>query len=172
MIFLNVIVLVLELLYYSLFLNFCRKDGKLYKYILIFIINTIITLILGNQNLVTYFLFILLGYINLKYVAKLKTSLYDMLIITIMLLSNLVVELPIYVLFYKLIGFNHFITTLLFELIKLLMVFILKFKLNKWYQKGKKIWDNNDFNIRYIFTILIYLYVIITIVLLIKLAWR
>ena len=159
-------------MYYSLFMKYSRKDGKLINYIILFIINTIMTLILGNQNLVTYLFFILLTYINLKYIIKEKISLYDMLLITIMLLSNLVIELPIFVLFYKLMKCNHFVTTLIFELTKILLIVLLRNKMNKLYQKGKLIWDNNDFNIRYIFTILIYLYVIITIVLLIKLAWR
>lgn len=171
MIFLNIIVLIFEIMYYSLFMKYSRKNGKLINYIILFIINTIITLILGNQNLVTYLFFILLTYINLKYIIKEKVSLYDMLLITIMLLSNLVIELPIFVLFYKLMRCNHFVTTLIFELTKILLIVLLRNKMNKLYQKGKLIWDNNDFNIRYIFTILIYLYVIITIVLLIKLAW-
>lgn len=172
MIILNIIVLILEVLYYSLFMKFSRKDGKLCKYLLLFILGTIIVTLLNSKYMPTYLIFALSMYLGLKYVIGTKTSLYDLLIIIVMLLLNVVIELPIFLVFYKVIHLEHFVVTLLFELIKLLIVFLAKNKLNELYLKYKKKWDNNDFNIRYIFTIMVYLYVIVTIALLIKLLWR
>ena len=40
-IILNAIVLIFEVLYYALFMKFARKDGKFWKYILLFSLMTI-----------------------------------------------------------------------------------------------------------------------------------
>lgn len=172
MIFLNIIVLVFEVLFYSLFMKYSRKDGKLINYLFLFTIGTIIVTLFSSKYMPTYLIFIITMFVGLKYIVRTKVSLYDLLIIIVMLLLNVVIELPIFIVFYNLFHFNHFIVTLIFELVKLLIILLAKFKLNEVYLKGKKIWNNNNFNIRYVFTILIYLYVIITIALLIKTIWR
>lgn len=172
LILMNIIVLIFEILYYSLFMKFARKEGKLYKYILLFIINTIVVAVFNNKYFTTYILFMCVAFIGLKYIVKTKTSLYDLIPIIVMLALNLAIELPIYLICYKLLGLNHFVTTMIFEVIKLLALILLKNKLHTAYLKYKDIWNINNFNIRYLCTIFIYLYVIISIVLKIYLTFK
>lgn len=164
-IFGNIVVMILEVLYYSLFMKFAKKDGKLYRYIILFFISTLVVGFINSKNFSSYLAFILATYIGLKYIVKVKASMYDILIILLMLLLNITIELPFYLIFYKLIHFNHYVMVLLFELVKLLVVFIIKYKLRINYVKFKKIWDDNRFMLRYISTTIIYSYVIITIAL-------
>jgi len=161
----NILVMILEVLYYSLFMKFAKKDGKLYKYIILFSISTLIVGLINSENFSSYLVFVLASYIGLKYIVRTKASIYDILIILLMLLLNITIELPFYLIFYKLIHFNHYVMVLLFELVKLLVVFIIKYKLRINYVKFKKIWDDNRFTLRYISTTIIYSYVIITIAL-------
>ncbi len=172
MIFLNIIVLVFEVLFYSLFMKYSRKDGKLSRYILLFIINSIVVAIFNNKYFTTYVLFVFVAFVGLKYIVKTKTSLYDIIPLIIMLALNLVIELPIYLMFYEILHFNHFIVTMIFEVLKLLIVILLKDKLHSLYKKYKNLWHINNFNIRYCFTIFIYLYIIISIVLKVVLTFK
>lgn len=164
-IFYNIIVLIFEVLFYSLFMKYSRKDGKLRDYILLFTICSIIVALINGKYFPTYLIFILATYIGLKYIVRTKPNLYDVLVIVVMLLLNVVIELPIYLIFYKLFHFNHIVVTLLFELVKLVVVLFGKDGFNDLYLENKKIWDNNNFNIRYGFTIMLYIYVVITIAL-------
>lgn len=73
-------------------MKFARKDGKLWGYLLLFTIMTAILLIIGTNNLYSYLIFILFSLYGLKCITKIKTSLYDMMTLTIMLLIKLVIE--------------------------------------------------------------------------------
>ena len=168
----NIIVLIFEFLYYSLFMKIARKEGKFSKYLITFVINTFIILIFSSNNLITYFLFILFTYISLKYIVKTKVSLYDVLIILIMLVMNVIIQLPIYVICFNVLKISHFITTLIFETFKIIFIIMLKNKMNIYYNKMKKLWDNNNFYIRYIFSCSMFLYTIVIVILLVKLAWE
>ena len=168
----NIIVLIFEVLYYALFMKFSRKEGKFSKYLITFVINTFIILIFSSNSLITYFLFMLFTYIALKYIVKTKVSLYDMLIVLIMLFVKLIIEFPFIIIFYKLLNINQFIVTIIFDIVKMCLLFALKEKLHKYYVKMKKLWDNNNFYIRYIFSCLMFLYTIIIVILLVKLAWE
>lgn len=168
----NIIVLIFEVLYYSLFMKLTRREGKLYKYIIAFSIITLIGLFINTRTLESYFLLVLLMLLALRYIVDRKTSLYDMLIIIIMLFVNVIVEFPIYMISYKLLKLNHFITTLIFEITKILLVILLRNILNAMYKKLHKLWNNNNFYIRYILSVLVYTYVIIISFLLIYKVWR
>lgn len=160
MIFLNVIVLVLELLYYSLFLKFCRKDGKLSRYILLFVIFTIISLFMNKKDLISYGIIIFLMLYGLKYIVRTKISLFDMVIILMMFMFKIILEIPSYYLLS--FFFNGIVSTILFQIMKLVLVIINKNNINKLFRILKAKWDNNSFNLRYIFTIIVYGYVIAT----------
>ena len=168
----NIIVLIFEILYYSLFMKFARKEGKFSRYILLFTLITVLFTFLGTNNVYSYFLLILTIIYGLKYIVGLKISLYDMLIIIIMLVINVIIQLPIYIIFFNVLKVSHFITTMIFEILKIIFVVCLKNNMNIYYNKMKKIWDNNNFYIRYIFSCSVFIYVIFTIILLIKLAWE
>lgn len=170
--FLNLIVLIFEVLYYSLFMKFTRKEGKFYRYFLLFVIASIVVSILNSTTFPIYFIFMLIVLLGFKYIVKTKTSLFDFLIILLMMLLNVIIELPIFIIFYSILSQTHFITTLIFEILKLLVVYLLRDKLNIMYEKLKVLWGKNNFYIRYIFSCLIFVYTIFTIVLLIHLLWE
>lgn len=162
---LNILVLIFEILYYSLFMKYARRDGNILKYILAFIINTLVIMIADANNLPTYFIFVLTSLLLMKYLVKVKISLFDMLIIVIMLFLKVVIETPIYLL---LIGVsNKYIVAIIANIIKIISIRLFSNKITKFIQKLKIKWDNNDFYIRYIFSILIFTYCIITAILLI-----
>ena len=74
---LNIIVILLEIIYYSLFMKYSRKEGKFYKYILLFLLFSFITIFVDKRFLINYvliFLFILYG---LKYIVKLNHNKYN-----------------------------------------------------------------------------------------------
>ena len=81
---LNIIVLIFEVLYYSLFMKYSRPEGKYYRYLILFTLITIIGLVIGTSNLISYLLLILMILYGIKYIVKIKISLYDMLVILIM----------------------------------------------------------------------------------------
>lgn len=161
---LNVVVLVFEILYYTLFMKFARKDGKFWRYLLLFIIASILILIAGN-TFFAYLIFILFTYISLKAIVKTKVSLYDMLIIVAMLFLNIAIQLPIFIVCFNILKVGHFITTMIFEVAKVLLLLLLNKRMNGYYIKGKKLWDNNNFYIRYIFSCSMFIYVIVTVIL-------
>ena len=75
---LNILVLIFEILYYSLFMKYARKESKFHKLILLFTMITIIGMIIGTNNLPSYLILILMMLFGMKHVARLKVSLYDM----------------------------------------------------------------------------------------------
>ena len=162
---LNVLVLFLEILYYSLFMKYARKEGDIIKYIVAFTINTFVILAVDANNLPTYFIFVLLSLVLLKYLVKIKTNLFDMLVIIIMLFLKVLIETPVYLL---LIGvFNNYIVAVIASLIKISLITLFSSKISKILRKLKIKWDNNNFYIRYIFSISVFIYCIITSILLI-----
>lgn len=161
----TIMLFILEVLFYSLFIKFSKKEGKIWRYILLFTLVSILIGFINSKKLISYFVFVLCTYLGLKYIVRIKASLYDMLVIVVMLLLNVTIEFPIYLIFYKLFHLNLIIVTIMFELVKLFVVVIGKRCFNENYLEFKNVWDRNDFNVRYGFTIIIYLYVIITITL-------
>ena len=119
---LNIIVLIFEVLYYSLFMAFTRREGEFYKYIILFSLISIVGIVITTNNLLSYFLLIMMMTLGLKYIVGTKTSMFDMFLIVLMLFIKFIIEFISYVLFYKIIGFNHFTTTMLFDIIKIGLV--------------------------------------------------
>lgn len=156
--FLDFIVLLFEVLFYSLFMKFARKEGKFCKYLLTFILATILVIIFSSNSLVTYLIFVLFTYVSFKYIIKLKVSLYDMLIIFIMLLCKLLIETPFYVFLINRI--DNFYVILITSIVKISLLCLLHNKVTKLYKELKVKWDRNNFYIRYIFSILMFTYTI------------
>jgi len=163
----NILIMIYEIIFYSLFMKFARKEGKLSRYAILYLMICILFGFLGTKEFYSYLLLILIMLFGFKYIVKTKTSLFDMLIIIIMLITKVLVEFFVFIIFYYMLHCSHFITTLLFELLKILLVLLINTNLNKLYLKLKKLWDNNNFYIRYIASVSLYAYVIVTIVLLI-----
>ena len=162
---LNVLVLFLEILYYSLFMKYARKESNFIRLLILFTGITIIGMLIGTNNLPSYLALILMMLLGLKYIGKLKVSLYDMLIIFIMLIIKVIIETPLYLLLVH--TANRYIVSIIPNVIKILVITLLSKKITKFYKSLKIKWDNNNFYIRYIFSILVYIYCIATAVLLI-----
>lgn len=92
MIFINIIVLIFEILYYSMFMKFARKEGKFWKYLLLFTLVTISGLFIPTNTLLSYLYLILAILFGLKYIVKINTTLYDMFFILIMIFFKLIIE--------------------------------------------------------------------------------
>lgn len=159
MILLNILVLVFEILYYSMFMYYAKGKGKFKRYLLLFSLITIIGLFIGNDSLYSYLFLIIMMMIGLKYIIKIKVKFYDILIIFVMLLISCIIPTPIYVI---MINFtkNIFAITLVYSLIKILLVYLFRNKIKKYTKKFNILWNNNNFYIRYIFTTFMFLYVI------------
>lgn len=153
-------------------MKFARNEGKFTRYLFLFTLITIIGCFIGTDYLFSYLILVLMMLYGIKYIVKIKTSLYDMFIIISMLFIKILIETPFYVLYINDIQNIHFEVTMLASIFKILIVIIGRKFINKLFVKLKKLWDNNNFYIRYIFTICVYIYVIITIVLLIKMLWE
>lgn len=157
----NIIVLIFEVLYYALFMKFARKEGNFSRYVLLFALISIILFIVGTDKVYSVLMLVLMILYGLKYITKIKISLYDMLIIFIMLLIKLLIETPLSLLFYIFIK-NIYIISTITGITKVLILFILKEKLNILYTKFNNLWKKNNFYIRYIFSIIMFIYVIFT----------
>lgn len=158
--FLNVVILILETLYYSVFMKISRREGKLSRYLLLFTLFSIIGLFLDKSFMLNYVLIFLVILYGLKYIVRISISLYDLLFIIIMFLIKIIIEIPFYYLFTLLL--NGVVSTLLFQSIKVLLVYTFRNKLPIIYKQLNEKWENNNFYIRYIFTILLFTYVIVS----------
>lgn len=164
---LNVVVLVFEVLYYALFMKFARKEGKFWRYLLLFSAITIFFYFVGKRQIYSYLLLILMILYGMKYLVKLKISLYDMLIIFLMMIIKLFIEAPLSLsinLFIK----DVYVVSSIVGFIKLLILYIMRNKINLFYNKFKILWNNNNFYIRYIFSTFMFVYVIVSCVFIIK----
>lgn len=158
---LGVIGLFLEALYYSLFIKFSKNEGNIFKYLISFIIISIVGIFIDVSTLVSYFVLIAMIIIALKYIVKVKTSVYDLLFLFIMLIFKLFIEILFFLIFFNFTK-NNYIMALLLGICKVPILLILKNKLNLLYNELEKYWNNNVFYIRYGFAILMLIYVILS----------
>ena len=155
----NIIILIMEVLYYSLFMKFARPEGKFWKYILCFTLVTMGGLSIGTNHIYSYLYLILAITYGLKYIVKLKTSLYDMFISFCLLLYKLSIELTSSFVIYFCTQ-NVIFTMIASCILKILMVILMKNEINLFYEKTKIKWNKNNFRIRYLFSIMMFIFVI------------
>lgn len=161
---LNIIVLLIEVLYYSLFMKFARKECRFWKYMLSFSIATIFNIIfsiLGINEFVIYFLFIFISIFAMKIFDK-EISLFDMLFLFIILIIKIIIEGICFLILYNLI--NKIIFTFVIDIIKISFVILIKKQINIKYKEMKNKWNNNNFYIRYIFNIFLFVFIIMSFV--------
>ena len=156
---LNIIILILEALYFSLFVLFSKKENKFWKTLIFFIMLDLFFFFVGSNNLISYFLLITLIVLGLKYIVKIKTTMFDMLFIFIMMIFKIIIE-GISSIFISQITDSRYIMATLLGFIKLPILLIFKNTLSLLYNKLESYWNNNVFYIRYIFTTLMLIYVI------------
>ena len=106
-------------------------------------------------------------FLGLKYIVNVKMSLYDMLIIVIMLFFKMFIEFIIYFPLSIIGDMDYILSTIIFETFKNLFLIVIAGELNEVYKGLKKVWDQNNFYIRYIFSCCVYIYIIATVVLMI-----
>ena len=162
---LNVIILILEVLYYSLFMKFARPEGKFWKYLLLFGLITILFCFVGTSHIYSYLILTFIMLYGLKYIIKLKISLYDMFIIFIMLLTKIIIELCLFLTIYNF--FDKFLFTIIINVSKIFLLIIISKKVAIFYKKLKIEWNLNTFFIRYTFNLLLLIYIILSLIFLI-----
>ena len=86
-------------------------------------------------------------------------------LIVLMLLFKLIIEFVLFIPCYEFFKLSQFTSTMIFDFVKIFLLIIFKNNLYKFNIKLKKLWYNNNFYIRYIFTCLTYVYVILTLLL-------
>lgn len=156
---LSMLVLTLEILYYSLFIKFARKESKFSKCLILFSIITIIGFLIGTNNLPSYLILILMMLFGMKYIINIKVTLYDMLIIVLMIILGILIQFPCYMILVKFID-DLYVMMTIYQLIKIIIVLLLKNRIASMYKKLYRKWSNNDFYIRYIFSVFMFLYAI------------
>lgn len=162
MIVLNLIVLLFEVLYYSCFMYFAKREGKFWKYLVLFGIITLSGLFIKTNTFISYLYLVLAMLYGMKYVVKVKTTLCDMLTMLIMLLIKLLIEFPLSMILY-LITSNILIISCVVGVIKIFLIINFSDFIYKINKKITKLWNNNNFYVRYIFSCLAYVYVILSI---------
>lgn len=99
---------------------------------------------------------------GLKYIARVETSVYDLLFLFIIMITKILIEGVCYLTFYNI--FNKFAFTMIIDALKILFIIIFRKSINKCYYSLKNKWNNNNFYIRYIFNILLFIYIMMSFV--------
>ena len=154
----NLIVLIFEIMFYSIYTKNIKGEGKLSKYILTFIVGTIGLMIAGN-GLFSYLAFALLCLLGIKYIVKVKTSFFDFFMIIIMLLIKAAIETALCIVCFV-ITKNTFISLMIANVVKMLFVCKNRVPMRNYYQVLRKLWNSNNFYFRYILMSLLYIYII------------
>ena len=157
---LYLLILLLEIIYYSLFMKY-SKGGNFIRYIILFTLITIMLIFVGTNQFISYLILTITMFIGLKYIVKIKTGLFDMLILTIMILIKLFIEIIVISALFVFIK-NAYILSFIASIIKVLLILVSKEKLTYNYNSLKKVWYNNNFGVRYLFTLALFLYTIIS----------
>ena len=157
--FLRILVIVFEILYYSLFMKFSRKEGSFLKYLILFTLFSVISFFMNDSSIISYVTILFIILYGLKYIVGLKITLYDLFFIFIMMLTKLFIELPCAIIATCCIS-NINVSKIILGILKNIIISMINYRFNIFYRNAKKCWDNNVFYIRYIFDILMFIYVI------------
>lgn len=157
----QLIIFGLEILYYTLFFSFCRSKESKIKVFIVFLISNIVSFLIGFGSFYSYMLYFIEIAILCR-LLKIKFVLYDLFIIILSMLFKLFIELLFFMMFQK--NIILFIPILIMGMSKNTILILLRKKLKNMYIKLKQKWDNNNFYIRYSFTVVLYSYVIASIV--------
>ena len=125
-----------------------------------FYYNNINNRFLGTNNIYTYLIFMGLTLLSFKYFVRCKPKLYDLMILVLMMLIKVIIEVCFYLPLQAF--FDIYKIAILHSIIKVILVFIFRNYLNLIYDKLKIYWDNNNFYIRYLFSVLMFVYCIIS----------
>lgn len=158
--------LMFEVLYYSIFMKCARKEGKILKYLALFAFVNIFFLFVGTNSFVSYVILLFMILFGLKYFVKIKVNLCDMLTIILMLLFKILIEAIVCLLLYLILK-DTVIPLVIANILKIAIIILFNKNINKIFSKIRDFWNKNNFYIRYIFSCLLYLYIIISVIFLI-----
>lgn len=157
----QLIIFCLEILYYTLFFGFCRRSEKFYKLFIVFLLSNIISFFIGYGSFYSYaFYFVEIAI--LMRLLKIKMTLYDILVLIVSMIFKLFIELIFFIFIRD--NISTFFWVLLIGIAKNNILILIHKYLNTLYYKLKKLWLNNNFYIRYLFSTFLYLYLIFSII--------
>lgn len=159
--FLNVIIMFLETFYYSIFMKSARKEGDFKRYFLLFGLFAIITIFMNRRFLINYLIIFFLILYGLKFIVKLKITLFDLFFIILMFISKVIIEMPLSLLSYSIVE-NIYVASTMVGVLKVIIILLFNEYVEKIYEIMKLLWKNNNFYIRYLFSISLFIYVILS----------
>jgi len=159
---LNIFVLVCEVLFYSLFIYFAKKEGRLWRYILGIILVILIIGFLGSQTFLVYSIQGLLFLFVLKYIVRINTKVFDLVLISLSFIIKAFIEIICVLILMNFV--NTIFVYIILSLIKVGTIYFLRNKIEYIYNKLFKKWNSNNFYIRYGSSIIIMIYFIVFIV--------
>lgn len=159
--FFRIIVILLEVVYYTLFMKKARPEGKTHRYLLLFCIFSTISFFMDNKSIISYGLILLIILYGIKYIVNIKTSLFDLFFIFIMMIIKVLLEAPLAITIHTFVK-DITICKIIMGLLKNTILFVISGKLSHFYKILHKKWDNNNFYVRYIFDVLMFIYIIVS----------
>ena len=146
------IILLFEILFYSLFFKYANKKNEFWKYICAFIIFTM-TMLAFESSIIYYliFCFVIIGI--MKYIMRMKIKIYDLILLYVIFIIKFIIEMPFGLIIYPILGYT--ITNVLCIIAKIGFVYLFRNKINKSYNIFVQKWNNNNFYVRYIGSILL-----------------
>lgn len=152
----NVIIFTLEVIYYSLFMHYADKRFNIRCFIT-FLLANIVLFFIGFDSFYSYlFYFIELSLIFR--ILKIRFTLYDLFFIIISTLLKVFIEFLFFIVLRE--NMELFYVIFAIGIFKIFILVMLKNKISIFYNYLKIKWNNNNFYIRYIFNITIFIYII------------
>ena len=143
-----------------------RKEGDFKRYFLLFGLFAIITIFMNRRFLINYLIIFFLILYGLKFIVKLKVTLFDLFFIILMFISKVIIEMPLSLLSYSIVE-NIYVASTMVGVLKVIIILLFNEYVEKIYEIMKLLWKNNNFYIRYLFSISLFIYVILSSVFLI-----
>ena len=143
-----------------------RKEGDFKRYFLLFGLFAIITFFMNRRFLINYLIIFFLILYGLKFIVKLKVTLFDLFFIILMFISKVIIEMPLSLLSYSIVE-NIYVASTMVGVLKVIIILLFNEYVEKIYEIMKLLWKNNNFYIRYLFSISLFIYVILSSVFLI-----
>ena len=143
-----------------------RKEGDFKRYFLLFGLFAIITIFMNRSFLINYLIIFFLILYGLKFIVKLKITLFDLFFIILMFISKVIIEMPLSLLSYSIVE-NIYVASTMVGVLKVIIILLFNEYVEKIYEIMKLLWKNNNFYIRYLFSISLFIYVILSSVFLI-----
>lgn len=155
--FINILIILVESLYFYIALKNIKNINKKVDKIKLFIgiiFADLLSEIIFHSSIFRYILYPAIIFIVLKMINK-ETRFYDFFVIVSLIGFKILIEFLVVLLFLKGIITNYCIIVCIFETLSILLICLLKKNINKLYKLISKEWNNkNEFYVRYLFLII------------------